>query len=291
MINKIKILLLSLYGVCIKWAVRLKLLRLHQGINSEPRQEKVIVSLTSYGRRVSDVLPYTVFSLLRQTYKPDRIVVWLDCDHWNEENLPNSLKRFIPYGLTVNFCEDIKSYKKLIPALNAYPNDVIITCDDDLFYKKNMVKSLMEASVRYPNKVICSLARHIRFNDFHALASYNEWPETIYDKSGRQVFPLGGSGCLYKKSFLHDDTTDRNLFMSLAPNADDVWFYFMEHLQGTERYVLSFQRHSCIPLDAIYQYLHQGACLSDRNVRQSQNDIQIKAVMDHYRIKADDLSD
>ena len=39
---------------------------------------RVIVSLTSYGRRASRTLKYSVLSMLHQTRMPDRIVVWLN---------------------------------------------------------------------------------------------------------------------------------------------------------------------------------------------------------------------
>ena len=55
--------------------------------------------MTSYGRRVAAVLPYTIISLLRQTYKPDRIVLWLDDEHWNDNNLPALLKRLKAHAL------------------------------------------------------------------------------------------------------------------------------------------------------------------------------------------------
>ena len=65
------------------------------------RKEKVIVSLTSYGRRVGEILPFTVISLLRQTYKPDLVLLWLDDEHWNDGNLPFILKRLKKKGLTI----------------------------------------------------------------------------------------------------------------------------------------------------------------------------------------------
>lgn len=146
MMSKLKIIFLSIVGELIKLLYKLHICRPLYGLNvADSRKHKVIVSLTSYGRRVSAVLPYTIYSLLRQTYKPDVIILWLDYDSWNERNLPSSIRKLQKYGLTIKFCNDIKSYKKLIPTLKLYPDEIIITVDDDIYYKKNMVERLIKS--------------------------------------------------------------------------------------------------------------------------------------------------
>lgn len=90
MMNKLKILLDTIRGEIIKLACKLGMIKIpSDGLNvGEIRKEKVIVSLTSYGRRVSDTVYYTLISLLRQTYKPDAIILWLDYENWNDEKIP-----------------------------------------------------------------------------------------------------------------------------------------------------------------------------------------------------------
>jgi hypothetical protein len=72
-----------------------------------------------------------------QTYKPDKIILWLAKSQFpNKENdLPIKVTELVNYGLSIMWVDkDIKSYKKLIPTLKLYPNDIIITADDDLYY-------------------------------------------------------------------------------------------------------------------------------------------------------------
>ena len=96
------------------------------------REEKLIVSLTTYPQRISDI-DVVLYSLLIQTIKPDKIILWL-----SEEEFPNKLNdvplhilRFLDFGVEIEFCDNIRSYKKLVYALNKYPNDLIVTADDD----------------------------------------------------------------------------------------------------------------------------------------------------------------
>lgn len=288
--HKLRILLFSIYGELLKLYYRLRPWSFPCGVNkSESREEKVIVSLTSYGRRVSAVLPYTIISLLRQTYKPDMILLWLDAEHWNDDRLPKRLKALRKYGLTIRYCEDIKSYKKLIPTLEMYPDDIIVTCDDDLFYRENMLERLVQEYQKNPHRIYTHRAHRIRFTKAGKLMPYNDWEDEITGVVGHGVFPTGGGGCLYKRSLLHTDICRKDLFMRLAPMADDVWFYFMEALRGTVRYVLPENGYVYIPLDTFYQRFHKGTSLASTNCKESQNDTQIRNVMEYYQLADSDL--
>lgn len=287
---KLKIFLFAILGEFLKLFYKIKMFTPFNGINElNDRREKVVVSLTSYGRRVTKILPYTIISLLRQTYKPDVILLWLDWNHWNDNNLPKSLKHLQQYGLTVCYCEDFKSYKKLIPTLNKYPNDIIITCDDDVFYKKDMIEKLVLAYQEDPSCVYSHRAHKITFSEKGFLKPYNDWNMDVSGMKDRLIFPTGVGGCLYKRSLLYSDICREDLFMKLAPAADDIWFYFMEFMQKTKCVVLPHKGYSFIFLDVFYQYFHKEASLSNSNCKESQNDIQIRKVMEYYHLNDCDL--
>lgn len=276
-------LIKALYGVVIKvkyFCFSISSYRLNSETNET---ESILVSLTSYGRRVHSTLPYVLISLLRQTYKPNRIVVWLD-NSWNDEILPKKVLRLKKAGVEIRYCNDMKSFKKLIPSLQEFSNDIIITCDDDLFYSKYMVERLLKAHKQHPKTICCQLAHGIRFQEGE-LQPYSQWVEEIFDTE-KLVFPLGGSGCLYKSDYLYKDVVNYGLASELSPKADDVWFFFMGVLNGTKRYVLPFHKDSVIPLDAFYQFFHRGSSLMEDNLSRGMNDIQIKAVMDYYAINS-----
>ena len=288
-LQKLKILAESFVGECIKLGYKIYTPNFKPVNRYRVKdEEKVIVSLTSYGRRVNDVLAFSIYSLLSQTYRPDEIVLWLDSDNWSDEKLPKRLARLKENGLlTVKYCEDLRSFKKLIPALEAYPNDIIITVDDDLYCKWDMVERLVEAHKQNPRCIITHRAHrpHVKGNQF---AEYNSWDDSISDESTGLVFPTGGAGCLYKKEYLHEDICRKDLFMNLTPLADDVWFYFMEVLKGTKQIVLKHKGFVYIGLDNFYQYFHNHSSLASMNCHENQNDVQIKNVMEHYNLEIKD---
>ena len=288
-LRKIITLLEVILGELQKLKFRLFFKLLYKGINEcKDNDKKIIVSLTSYGRRVEKVVKYAIMSLMCQEYKPDLIILWLDNKNWNSRNIPSSLLRLQKLGLSIFFYDDIKSYKKFIPSLEKYPNDLIITCDDDLIYKPDYVKGLIEAYYNNPHELNVYRAHTITTNIKGDIASYNNWSRAEKGDKGFNFFPTSGGGCIINSELLHVDVLSRDIFLKLAPNADDVWLYFMSILNGTAIHVCK-SKNMYYEIDALYQFLHKGSNLKFNNVGMSQNDIQIQAVISYYKIKCPSL--
>lgn len=150
------------------------------GLNKSPRAEKVIVSLTSYKPRINDV-KYAVYSLLNQTLPPDKLILWLDEDSFpqREENLPRDLLRLRKFGLTIDWCENLRPYKKLIPVLEKYPDDIIVTADDDIFYRPDWLKILYDEHLKYPDCVVAHRAHRMRLDTRGNIYPYVMWHSEI----------------------------------------------------------------------------------------------------------------
>ncbi len=288
-IKKTEILFRSVIGELLKVYYNVFEPVVNNGLNTAPRERKVIVSLTSYGRRVSKNLCVTIWSMLKQTYKPDAVILWLDRDKWNDEKLPECIKKMQKQGLTVKYCKDMRSYTKLVPALQEFPNDLIITIDDDLYYKSSTIQKLVEAYEQNPNRIYTHRAHRPQFGKDGKLIPYNNWKLEINATETQPVFLTGCGGVLYNSNLLYKDVMNEKLFMELSPRADDVWFYFMSVLKKTPTVVVNRKQCTYIPLDNFYQLFHSEARLAASNCKESQNDIQIKNVMQHYGITEKDL--
>ena len=97
------------------------------GLNEDKRTPQLIVSLTTHPARINYV-HYTINTLLTQKLKPDKIILWLEEENFpkGESELPQQLLRLKDLGLTIEWCEKLKSYTKLIPALRKYPDDILL---------------------------------------------------------------------------------------------------------------------------------------------------------------------
>lgn len=87
------------------------------------RNPGIIVSLTSFPARIN-MVHETIDTLLEQTLKPDKIVLWLTKNQFpnGDKDLPSNLLRQKKFGLEIEYYEEnIKSYTKLLPSLQKYP--------------------------------------------------------------------------------------------------------------------------------------------------------------------------
>lgn len=199
----------------------------------------LIVSLTSYPLRIP-TLHYTLYSLFTQSYKPDKIILWLSLEEFpqGERELPQSVLSFKECGLDIQWCQDnIRSYKKIIPALEQYPNSIIITADDDIIYPKDWLLRLHNAYVENPKLIHCHRAHRITFDKNGALLPYGKWEFGIQNTQTSPSFLnffTGIGGVLYPPHSLYKDITKPERFLSLAPLQDDIWCFAMAVLNGTK---------------------------------------------------------
>ena len=76
--------------------------------------------------------------------------------------MPLQLLELKEKGLTIDWYHDIKSYKKLIPTLKKYPEDIIITVDDDAIYTPDLIKELYMEHTKNPQDIQCCRAHKIK---------------------------------------------------------------------------------------------------------------------------------
>jgi hypothetical protein len=239
-----------------------------------------IVSLTTFGRRINDVY-LSIESIDLQTLKPSKVVLWLAEEEFNQKNLPVSLTNLQKRGLTIDYCKDIKSYKKLIPSLKKFENKLIVTIDDDVMYNCELLEVLHKNYRTNPDIIYCGFARRMQVSD-NILLDYNNWPEDSKETHmpSKLNFPIGFSGVLYFPGCFHKDVLDEKLFMRLSPYADDIWFKMMSLLKGIE--VKSIGDQFSITSNIIPIEIAQEDSLSILNVVNKKNDEQLRNVFNAY---------
>lgn len=240
----------------------------------------VIVSLTSYGKRIYDVA-LTIESIMQQSMKTNRIILWLD-DSFKGANLPPAIIKQQKRGLEIMFCKDIRSYTKLIPALRQFPSHAIVTIDDDALYDCNMMAQLISAYQGNPNQIHCCRAHRMLFDDDRHLLPYNSWMHDI-SEAGVHLhnFFTGVGGVLYPPHCFDDEVLAEGNFLNICPDADDVWFNAMAIKKGTP-----VNKVFTPPYREVYLMNEwaQDTALSITNVGEMKNDVQIQAVFNRYSL-------
>ncbi|MFR1672021.1 MAG: hypothetical protein ACLSWI_03645 [Candidatus Gastranaerophilaceae bacterium] len=230
------------------------------GLTDIKRNPQIIVSLTSFPDRIPFIYK-TISSLLNQTLKPDMVILWLAKEQFPqlENNLPDELLELKKYGLTIKWCNNIRSYKKLVPAIKEYPNDIIITVDDDIYYDKTLIELLYKSYEKEPEYIHCHRCTKIFYKNGKIKAKGGGKKFYKYPSYANKLVGVGG--VLYPPNSLYCDITNENLFMELAPTNDDIWFWLMAVLNNKKIKVIK----NNIPEPAEIDETMQGPCLTQIN--------------------------
>lgn len=252
------------------------------GLNKAPRSPRIVVSLTSYPKRIGTVYR-TIETLLTQDFKPDMVVLWLGEDKFanKEADIPQKLLNLRSFGLTIGWCKDIRSYTKLVPALRAYPNDIIVTADDDQFYRPDWLRVLYESYQRDELAVHCHLVNGIKTVG-GVVARYLDWKYNLLrgSQSYRNLL-MGVCGVLYPPGVLANDACDEAMFKKLAPLADDLWFWAMAVLNGRK---IKLAEHASCTIVCDCAANNAEALMNTNMGPQELNDSQLSNIFEAYPI-------
>lgn len=248
-------------------------------IQSKPCKIPLIVSLTSYPARMETIVQ-TLNSLMTQTMKPDKIILWLTTHQFpkREADVPLEVLDLRQYGLSIEWCtREIRSYTKLVPALQKYPEAVIVTADDDILYRRDWLEGLYKAYIKAPNQIHCYCSHSVLFDEDDVPLPYNKWSNMGVESTSYRNLLMGVGGVLYPPSALYEDACNEGLFMKYAPHADDLWFWTMAVLNNTKIHMLHNHNSHTIP---VYNVNNDSALYNLNS--EGLNDIQFKSLLEYY---------
>lgn len=239
---------------------------------------RLIVSLTTYPRRIG-LIPQVLQSIYAQTRQPDEIVLWLAESQFphREEDLPGDVRKLAEENrLTIRWCEDLKAHKKYFFAMQEFPDDLIVTIDDDLTYSKDMLSSLYASYLLYPEAVSTVRAHLVMLDEDKKIMPYQAWiqeTDTCIHEPCMQLMATGGAGVLYPPHLFRKEFFDREAVMENSPYADDLWLKAMQLASDVP--VVVARPHEQL------QYLpdSQEEALHLINVRKNQNDVQLAQII------------
>lgn len=233
----------------------------------------LIVSLTSYPARYP-TLALTLRSLLRQTVKPDRTILWIA--HADYELLPRQVLNLQSSGLEIRRTDDTKSYKKILPALDAFPRAFICTADDDVYYWPTWLENLVDGAGEDCQAIRCHRAHEFALGPEESPCPYCSWTANVERRGeSESCFPTGVGGILYPPGILRHEAVDREAAFSLCPSADDVWLFWIARRNGAHYKIVGRHRIFVTWRGSQQQSLWQ------RN-SDGQNDIQIRNMIARY---------
>ncbi len=245
-------------------------------LNKEKRDKKIIVSLTSYPPRINAVM-IVLGALLRQTFKPDKILLYLAKEQFEDKKLPIKLKLQEKCGVEIKYCNDLKPHKKYYYAMQEYPDDIIITVDDDIFYEKDIIECLYHSYINHPKAVSAFRAHLITFDEDGHINPYLRWKleySEIIDQTSLKLFATGVGGVLYPPHCMHKELFNEEKIRSLCLTADDLWLKIMQVMNNTP--VVLARKFEKL------NYINNTQEKSLWNCNMYKNDLQLQNILKEY---------
>ena len=248
-------------------------------LSAKDSGRKIVVSLTSFPTRINRVW-LVIETILRQTQKPDKLILWLSREQFHcFDVIPRSLLKLQKRGLEIRLCPgDLRSHKKYYYTLQECPNDIMITIDDDIFYRSKMISDLYEIFLNNPNSIVCQRAYLMKWDNLE-MSRYHEWALIASNKNlncDTHLFFCTGGGTLFPPKSLHEDTLKAELFLKLAPFADDIWLNAMCKLKKTSIIKTQYST-DILPIINI-----KNITLASKNIGQNLNDDQLDSIIRYY---------
>lgn len=249
------------------------------GLNKhEGRDKKIIVSLTTIPPRIHKV-QQVVIRMLKQSVRPDRIIIYLGDKQFAGRKLPLILRlQMEVFGVEVRFVEDIGPHTKYFWAMKEFPNDLIVTVDDDIRYPNDMIEELYNSYKKHPKAVSARRCHLITFDEQGVIKKYNDWKykySELIDTPSMKLFPTGVGGVLYPPKVLHPEVFNLENIKKLTLKADDVWLKFMAVLNNTPTVMTK-------PFTIKHVKGSQKVSLNKENVAGLGNDVCISNVISKY---------
>ena len=250
-------------------------------LNTQPRNEQYVVSLTSFPGRINDVW-ISIETIMRQTFKPDAIVLWLAHEQFPDRKLPKSLSDLEKRGLTIKYCENLRSHTKYYFALKEYPEANVITVEDDCYYPKDTLESLVKLHKEFPGNICANRAHKITFDENGEVKPYRKWLHNYagHTQPHHLLVMTGVGGVLYPPHSLNETIFDKETFKRICFYADDLWLKVNTDLKGT--LVVTTKRFN---KDFVTVSKTQNENLVSQNSFGGGNDGQLKDVMEHFNFK------
>lgn len=245
----------------------------------EKRNQRIIISITTFNERF-DVVWVVIESMLKQSFKADKIVLWLSKDLISKK-LPSKLIEQKGYGLEFRYVEDLRAHTKYYYALQEFSEDIVITVDDDCYYPLDLIENLVNLHNEYANSIIANRVHGMTFNNEGKLGLYENWKHN-YKTSNYDEIPLfltGVGGVLYPPNSFNKDLFEKNIFGQICKYADDVWLTINAYRSGT-----SIKTNDKFNKDFISISKSSKVRLLNHNSKSGGNDKQLRAVLNHFKI-------
>lgn len=205
------------------------------GVRGNAGAPRLVVSLSGHPEHIYD-LHLTLYSLLSQSHKPDKVILWLSESEFpnKEQDIPGKVLMLRERGLEIRWCTGNRPYQKIIPALSAFPDAAIVTADGNLYYGPEWLKKLWDAYESNGEQGVYAHHCHCMTIKSGIIAHGSSWRKYTREDGGLPVvYAASGGGVLYAPGCLDPEVMNEEKAQALCSEMVDVWLWAMGALRGS----------------------------------------------------------
>lgn len=250
--------------------------QIESGINiDEKRDIGLVVSLTSYGKRL-DTVYLAIKSIMYQTFKADKILLYIA-----EEDSEREIVReeeLLRAGLVIRRgVKDLKPHKKYFYAVQEFQESIIVTVDDDVLYDDKLLEKLYKKHTEYPDSVIC-MRGHRMTKTNGKVAPYEFWEgEVVSAMPEKGICATGVGGILYPCGKYREAFLDEKGIQETSLYGDDLWLKAVELMWGISTYTIGEFSVKLIEGS-------QEEALYKENAENKRNDVYLDRLQQYFKI-------
>ena len=253
-------------------------------LNLKKRSFHMIVSLTTFPTRIGAAV-YVIDAMMRQTLRPDKIILYLASDEISSSELPKEYENLTKRGLSICYVENLRPHKKYFYSMQEYPNSIVVTVDDDVLYPENILGTLYASYEKHPTSVSAMRVHRMLFKQ-NVLQPYNRWEyeHVRFSQPRLDLIATGMGGVLYPPGCMDERVFDIKAIINICLTTDDVWLKFMQLLSRTHVVLAAKGK-----VNYVYFPESQKSSLWSTNRDDNRNDKSIRAVMRFLRLSDEEL--
>ena len=191
-------------------------------LNTTKRETPIVISLSA-SREDFGLLPITIYSLLQQELKADKIILWLDNEYEDLTNIPYEITQLIKNGLEIRFVNNFNNYTNTIEPLKHFKSSINIIAEENIYYPQTWLKNLYISYVSHPEDIHTHQANKIEQIENKIII--NE-PLKSENASFKAMFNIK-SGVLYPPDCFTKEALRSDIYLKYCPHNPTLWFWAM----------------------------------------------------------------
>jgi hypothetical protein len=156
--------------------------------------------------------------------------------------------------------------------MKKYKNNPIVLIDDDTEYAKDMLATLIDGYIKYPNAVSARIVHKIKTNLFGKVKPYTEWNSRYVGKQecSKRFFANNVGGVLYPPDIINIRSVNVEEIKDCL-YADDVYLKYLE----TKYNIKTTYTPYFVQDRLIQDFVIRDTALCNINVEEGRNDMYI----------------